>query len=233
MIQRSSHMVTVYELYKDMLRQPHLLIAGATGSGKSVIINGLIYTALSGAVNWSNFIMIDPKKVELVAYKDLPHTALYASEPREIVQALRAAMAWTESRYRIMQRERVKQWRRDHLYVIIDELADLMTTNRLQVLPLLQRLAQIGRAAGVHIIAATQCPLACVIPTPLKVNFDVRVGLRTRCKQDSRNILGSTGCELLPRYGQGYYMTPEGTTLYNIPMYTDDQLQAMVDIWTE
>lgn len=220
-----------YSLYGDMLKQPHLLIAGATGSGKSVVINGLIYTAMYDSPAAVQFILIDPKRVELVDYKPLPHTVQYASEPGDMVQALEKAMEITESRYKAMQRDRVKKYSGAALYVIIDELADLMTTDRRHVQPLIQRLCQIGRAAGVHVIAATQCPLSAVIPTPIKVNFDARVALRTRSAQDSRNILGVKGCELLPRYGQGYYMTPDGLTLYNIPMQTDEQIKSMVEYW--
>jgi S-DNA-T family DNA segregation ATPase FtsK/SpoIIIE len=221
----------VYSLYRDMLKQPHLLIAGATGSGKSVVINGLVYTAMYDSPAAVQFILIDPKRVELVDYKPLPHTLMYASEPGEMVEALEKAMEITESRYKAMQRQRVKKYPGGALYVIIDELADLMTTARRQVQPLIQRLAQIGRAANVHIIAATQCPLATVIPTPIKVNFDSRVALRTRSAQDSRNILGLTGCELLPRYGQGYYMTPDGLKLYNIPMQPQEDINALVKYW--
>lgn len=221
----------VYSLYRDMLKQPHLLIAGATGSGKSVVINGLVYTAMYDSPAAVQFILIDPKRVELVDYKPLPHTLMYASEPGEMVEALEKAMEITESRYKAMQRQRVKKYPGGALYVIIDELADLMTTARRQVQPLIQRLAQIGRAANVHIIAATQCPLAIVIPTPIKVNFDSRVALRTRSAQDSRNILGLTGCELLPRYGQGYYMTPDGLKLYNIPMQPQEDINALVKYW--
>lgn len=221
----------VYSLYRDMLKQPHLLIAGATGSGKSVVINGLVYTAMYDSPAAVQFILIDPKRVELVDYKPLPHTLMYASEPGEMVEALEKAIEITESRYKAMQRQRVKKYPGGALYVIIDELADLMTTARRQVQPLIQRLAQIGRAANVHIIAATQCPLATVIPTPIKVNFDSRVALRTRSAQDSRNILGLTGCELLPRYGQGYYMTPDGLKLYNIPMQPQEDINALVKYW--
>lgn len=221
----------VYSLYRDMLKQPHLLIAGATGSGKSVVINGLVYTAMYDSPAAVQFILIDPKRVELVDYKPLPHTLMYASEPGEMVEALEKAMEITESRYKAMQRQRVKKYPGGALYVIIDELADLMTTARRQVQPLIQRLAQVGRAANVHIIAATQCPLAAVIPTPIKVNFDSRVALRTRSAQDSRNILGLTGCELLPRYGQGYYMTPDGLKLYNIPMQPQEDINALVTYW--
>lgn len=228
-----------YTLYQDMLSQPHLMVAGATGSGKSVVINALIYTALykfplsAESKNSVGLILVDPKRVELVDYKDLPHTLRYASEPAEMVQALEYAMQLTEDRYRTMARQRAKKWDGGQIYCIIDEFADLMTTNRKQIQPLIQRLAQVGRAAGVHIILATQCPLAKVIPTEIKVNFDARVALRTRSAQDSRNILGLTGCELLPRYGQGYYMTPEGVTLYNIPMIPEEELSARVRWWTD
>lgn len=220
-----------FSLYKDMLKQPHLLIAGATGSGKSVVINGLIYTALYDSPAAVQFILIDPKRVELVDYKTLPHTLQYASEPGDMVQALEKAMEITETRYKVMQRQRVKKYAGGAVYVIIDELADLMTTARRQVQPFIQRLAQVGRAANVHIIAATQCPLASVIPTPIKVNFDSRVALRTRSAQDSRNILGLKGCELLPRYGQGYYMTPDGLKLYNIPMQAPEDIARLVSYW--
>lgn len=222
---------TVYNLYKDMLQQPHLLIAGATGSGKSVVINGIMYTALYKSPAQVEFILIDPKRVELIDYKTLPHVIQYASEPGDMVQALENAMEITESRYKAMQAQHIKKYQGGAVYVVIDELADLMTIARRQVQPLLQRLAQIGRAANVHIIAATQCPLSSVIPTPIKVNFDSRVALRTRCAQDSRNILGVKGCELLPRYGQGYYMTPAGLTLYNIPMYSQDETEKMLAYW--
>lgn len=220
-----------YSLYGDMLKQPHLLIAGATGSGKSVVINGLVYAALHDSPARVELILIDPKRVELVDYKTLPHTIKYSSEPGDMVQALEKAMEITESRYKAMQLDRVKKYSGGAVYVIIDELADLMTTNRRQVQPLLQRLCQIGRAANVHVIAATQCPLSSVIPTPIKVNFDARVALRTRSAQDSRNILGVKGCELLPRYGQGYYMTPDGLTLYNIPMQDPADIAQIVKYW--
>lgn len=214
-----------------MLSQPHLLIAGATGSGKSVVINGLLYTALYDSPAAVQFILIDPKRVELVDFKPLPHTLQYASEPGDMVQALEQAMEITESRYKAMQAQHMKKYQGGAVYIVIDELADLMTTDRRHVQPLIQRLAQIGRAANVHIVTATQCPLASVIPTPIKVNFDSRVALRTRSAQDSRNILGVKGCELLPRYGQGYYMTPDGLTLYNIPMQAPEDIAALVDYW--
>lgn len=221
-----------YSLYADMLQQTHLLIAGATGSGKSVVINGIIATSLRDSPAQVQYILIDPKRVELAQYRRLPHCIAYASEPDSMVQALHTALDIIENRYKTMQRQGARKYTGSHIYIVIDELADLMTTNRKQVQPLIQRIAQIGRAANVHIIAATQCPLSAVIPTPIKVNFDSRVGLRTRSRQDSRNILGCSGCECLPSYGQGYYMTAQGIDLYKIPMYSPDIVQSLIAYWT-
>lgn len=224
--------------YEDMLSQPHLLIAGATGSGKSVVINGLMYTALYSypiptSPNGKQFIFLDPKRVELVAYKDLPHTLMYASEPQEMVDALRYTLQLCDHRYQQMQAQRVRKWPGGDIYVIIDEFADLMTTNRRVVLPLIQRIAQIGRASKIHIILATQTPIAKVLPTEVKCNFDSRVALRTRSAQDSRNITGMSGCEQFPRFGQAYYMTPERECTIPISMYSDEELQARVNWWED
>ena len=220
-------------LYYDMSKQPHLLIAGATGSGKSVVINGIIHSLLTNhSPATAQFILVDPKRVELVQYKRLPHTIAYASEPGEPARALRQALTLIDERYSAMQHHGLRKYDGADVYVIIDELADLMTTDKKTVQPLLQRICQIGRAAKVHVIAATQCPLASVIPTAIKVNFDSRVGLRCRSGQDSRNILGQTGCESLPRYGQGYYMTPEGLDRWELPMIPDETLTALINYWT-
>lgn len=221
-----------FKLFRDMADQPHLLIAGATGSGKSVILNGIASALLMDSPARVGLILVDPKRVELVQYRHLPHAVCYASEPADMVQALQQAIAITDNRYAGMQQNGQRKYTGPALYVLIDELADLMTTNKRQVMPLLQRLCQIGRAARVHVIACTQCPISAVIPTPIKVNFDARVGLRTRSAQDSRNILSRTGCELLPRYGQGYYMTPEGCNLWNIPMVSDEEIERLVFWWT-
>lgn len=226
---------TAYNLYLDMLSQPHLMIAGATGSGKSVVINALIYTAMLhfpfDHPYGAQFILIDPKRVELARYKELPHVIQYASEPTGMILSIKKAMDITETRYKAMQRAGEYKYSGGHVYLIIDEFADLMTTNKKQVQPLIQRLAQIGRAANVHIILATQCPLAKVIPTEIKVNFDARLGLRTSCAQDSRNILRNPGLECLPRYGKGIYSTPEEYTLYNIPMIPPEDISERIKWW--
>lgn len=224
---------TVYNLFTDALQQPHLLIAGATGSGKSVVINGLIHTLLHrfpAGERGAQMILIDPKRVELAQWRHMPHTIRYASEPDTMLSALFCAMDICEKRYHAMQGKRQRKFCGPDIYVFIDEFADLMTTQRRTVAPLIQRLAQIGRAAKVHLIIATQTPIAKVLPTEIKCNFDARFGLRTRSAQDSRNILDHTGLEALPRYGQAIYMTPAGECLYNIP-YIDDAALARMESW--
>jgi len=220
-------------IYGDIAKQTHVLIAGKTGAGKSVVINGVIYSLLIERFpEQAQFIFIDPKRVELSQYKNLPHCIMYASEPGEPEKALRTALYYIECRYKTMQKTGLKKYNGGDIYVIIDELADLMTTARKTVLPLLQRIAQIGRAAKVHIIAATQCPLSSIIPTEIKVNFDTIIGLKTATKQHSRNIIGLPGCETLPPYGYGYYITPSGLTLEKLTMIQENNLKSVVQYWT-
>lgn len=223
-----------FTLYADMLQQPHLLIAGATGAGKSVVINGIIYTALyrppCGA-GGARLILIDPKRVELAQWASVPHTLRYASEPDTIYNALLYAMQLCENRYKVMQGAGVRKYSGSDVYIIIDEFADLITVQGRRIKPIIQRLAQIGRAARIHIILATQTPIAKILPTEIKCNFDARVALRTRSAQDSRNITGSNGCESLPRYGQAYYLTPEGSIRTEVPMYHEAALDARANFW--
>lgn len=222
-------------LYADMLKQPHLLVAGATGSGKSVVINGLIYTVLyqipGDGTGAAAFVLIDPKRVELSEYRQLPHSVYYASEPSDIRSAFVYAMQQTESRFSAMQRQGVRKYAGGDLYVIIDEWADIITTQPPETVRTVQRLAQIGRAARVHIVLATQTPIAKILPTEIKCNFDSRLALRTRSAQDSRNITGRAGCEKLPRFGYGYYMTPEGERIEKLHYYTDEEITTRVDWW--
>ena len=229
----------VHNLFVDMLKQSHLLIAGASGSGKSVLVNGLIVTALYDSPfdirGGKQLILIDPKRTELAPYKNLPHTMYYASEPTRMVDALHYALGITEQRYRYMEKSGLRMYNGSDVYVIIEELADLMTTNRRTVQPLIQRLCQIARAARVHVWAITQCPLVKVIPTEIKVNFDGIVALRTRCAQDSRNIIGVSGAETLPRYGQCLYLTPDKLQVekYIVPFVNETEQNNMIQWWAK
>lgn len=227
----------VYKLYAEMLTVPHLLIAGATGSGKSVIENGLIYTALYKSPAQARFLFLDSKRVELGLYRGLPHCIMYATEPEHMPVALGRAVDIIESRYKRMQRTSTRKYSGGHVYILIDEFADLMTTQRRTIAPMIQRIAQIGRAANVHIILCTQTPIAKILPTEIKCNFDYRVALRTGNAQDSRNIIGQSGCELLPDpktagAGYGYYQTGANRKLYKFPMISESDLTARVKWWT-
>lgn len=213
----------VYTPFLRLAQLPHLLIAGATGSGKSVALNGIIHSLLmtESPVN-VQFVLIDPKKVELVQYENLPHTARYASTHPDIVHALEWAVEETDRRFSVMQCQQVKEYSGPHLYVVIDELADLMVSIRKETLPLLQRLAQIGRAARVHLIACSQNVLAITIPTVLKCNFSAILGLRTMNKQQSRSLIYEGGCELLPnpkKEGKGYGYLRDGADLEKLLIY--------------
>lgn len=228
----------VYQPFLDIASRPHLLIAGATGSGKSVAVNGIITSLLyTESPFHCRFVLIDPKKVELIQYKELPHTASYASEPTDIIRSLQWAIEETDRRFTAMQHERMKEYNGAHLYVIIDELADLMTTQKKEVLPLLQRLAQVGRAARVHLIACTQNVLAVTIPTVLKCNFSTVLGLRTATRQQSRYLIDAPGCEMLPdpkREGKGYGYLRDGADLTKlfIYKYPDENLDFLLNYWT-
>ena len=222
-----------FTLYRDMLEQPHLLIAGATGSGKSVVINALIYTALYRSPNGAQFILIDPKRVELAAYKDLPHTITHAAgyNPAAWITALTAAVQIMDERYTQMERQHRKMYDGGDLYVIIDEWANVYKSGGGLTYSAVLRLTSEGRAARVHVIMATQVPKATIIPTEIRENFAARLCLRTANAVQSRVIMEQNGCEQLPRYGQGYYMTPEGLTLYKLPMIDPAELDTRVAWW--
>lgn len=229
----------VQTLFLDVLNQPHTLIAGCQGSGKSVVINGLIDTLMyrlpfdqSGG---AQMILIDPKRVELAAYKNLPHTLAHAAgfNPDAWLSALQKAVKIMDSRYSYMEKKGLKKYDRGDLYVVIDEWANVYKNGGKDAYKAVLRLTSEGRAARVHLIMATQVPKANIIPTEIRENFDSRICLRTANAVQSRVIMEECGCEDLPRYGQGYFVKPEGTDLYNIPYIKDDEIQKNLDWWAE
>lgn len=220
-------------LYRELLQQKHLLIAGASGSGKSVLANALIYTALHDLPTERQLILIDPKRVELLQYRDLPHTLGHYTEMPDILAALQWALDEIERRYKTMAAAGLKLYGGGHIYIVIDEFADLMTVAKKQVVPMVQRISQIGRAANVHLWLCTQCPLAAVIPTTIKCNFDSVVGLHTARRRDSLNIMGVGGCELLPHHGEALYISPDraGISREIIPMIPQTEIDRVVTYW--
>lgn len=227
----------VYTLFEDMAKQPHLLIAGATGSGKSVIINGIIYNLLHRGPGKAGLILIDPKKTELLKYANLPHTLMYADNTVTMLQALEYAKRITDSRYKEMQRKGWTEFQEGDVYVFIDELAALMTSQKKTVFPILQNLGMIARPTHVHMICSTQTVNAEILPTPLTCNFDSRVALRTSTAQQSRMIIGVNGCETFPspkleNRALCYYRTGANLYKYIVPMYSEEQYDKIIDWWT-
>lgn len=209
-----------FENFNQVLTHNHILIAGCTGSGKSVVINNLIYHTLFQ--NNTHWILIDPKRVELSDWKNFPHCIGYSDSPETAIQALEHALNIIENRYTIMQREHVKKWTKGRVYIIIDELADLLTSNeKRKALLLLQRIAQVGRAASVYIIGATQTLNSKVLSTTLTCNFDTIIGLKTRTQIESRMIIGKSGLETLPNYGKAVFVHGSNETIYNVPLFPE------------
>lgn len=227
----------VYKPYLRLASSPHLLIAGATGSGKSVALNGIICSLLVANSPYDvNFALIDPKKVELSQYAGIPHTWMYADTHPEIVRTLQAVMDITDSRFSYMSEHGAKEYPGPHLYVVIDELADLMVSIKDETLPLLQRIAQIGRAARVHVIACSQNIMAQTIPTVLRCNFNTILGLRTANKQQSRFLVSAPGCEMLPNpkvAGKGYGYLRDGADLEKIFIYKypEEEIERITKWW--
>ena len=225
-----------FKLYSDMLNQSHLLIAGATGSGKSVLINSILSTALLDSPAVYRLVLLDPKMTELFQWERLPHTIRYSYEQDEMIKSLRETVEIMESRLRFLRQNGERLWTGAQILVVIDELADLLTTNKVEVAPLLQRIMQLGRAAGIHVIAGTQCLLASVLPTPIKVNFPAVVCLRVATKQQSRFICDKTGAELFPDpktegKALAYFRTGANIKQFEVYRVPDDEQKRLVSWW--
>lgn len=215
----------------ELLNKPHLLIAGATGSGKSVLVNSLIYTMLTYQPTEKQMILIDPKRVELYGYRDVPHCLAYASEFNDIIALLKRACEVMDNRYREMQLAGLRMYEGSDIYIIIDEFADLVTMTK-GVEPLVQRLAQLGRASRMHLWIATQSPSRKTLPAATILNVTDRIALHCNDKIESRQILGVPGAEELPRYGKGLYKSAEGLRMIDIPLTGEQYLNERVRIWT-
>ena len=229
---------SVWGLFLDALKQPHLLIAGATGSGKSVLINGLINTLMYrlpfDKPDGAQMILIDPKRVELAQYRNLPHTLAHAAgyNPDAWISALSKAVKIMDERYTRMEAKGTRMYNGADLFVIIDEWASIYKSEAgKQAYKMILRLTSEGRAARVHVVLATQVPKANIIPTEIRENMTARFALHTANSIQSRVIMDQNGCETLPRFGQGYYLKPEETRLYNIPYTPDEEIESNIEWW--
>lgn len=208
--------------YSTILNGQHILIAGSTGSGKSVLLNNLIYNTLVNEK--AQYIFIDPKRVELNQYKHMDSCLYYASESQEITQSLNYTLEIVDNRFKTMQQNNLKKYQGNRIYLIIDELADLMINSKENV-KLLQRLLQIARASNTVIIGCTQCVNTKVIPTELRTNFGVRLGLRVQNTNESRMIINCGGLELLPKYGYCVALIDGYTTKFKVNMIDSEYIQ--------
>ena len=145
---------------------------------------------------------------------------------------LKRACAIMEKRFEVMDRKGLDMYDGSDLYIIIDEFADLMTTMPKEVSPLVQRIAQMGRAAKVHVWLCTQAPNRQILKANVILNFTDRIALHCNDKIESRQIIGEAGAETLPRYGKGIYKNPEGMRLMDIPFTPADELANRIRFWT-
>ncbi len=202
----------------DLASMPHLLIAGTTGSGKSVCINTIILSLLyRHSPEKCKFILIDPKMLELSTYGGIPHLLCpVITEAKKAASVLGWVVKEMESRYRLMTKEGVKnidsyntkhKLAMPYIVVIVDEMSDLMLVAGKEIENYIQKLSQMARAAGIHIIMATQRPSVDVITGTIKANFPTRISFQVTSKIDSRTILGEQGAEQLLGKGDMLYMS--------------------------
>ncbi len=219
----------------DITKLPHLLIAGATGSGKSVLLNTII-TSLLLRNNVPDFrlVLLDPKRVELSAYKDIPQLLCpIATTPEACLNALLQTQGNMRYRYQEMERLGIKQiddlyeegeYIPPHTVVVIDELSELMLYKPKQTEEVIKSIAQLGRAAGIHLIVATQRPTVDVITGGIKANIPARIALTTASGMDSRTILDTMGAEKLTGRGDALYKAPDKVNLTRFQVaYTEQE----------
>ena len=214
--------ISGFPIVGDLVSMPHLLIAGTTGSGKSVCINTLILSILyRHKPDDCKIIMIDPKMLELSIYQGIPHLLTpVITEPKKATTALKWVVKEMEKRYREMTEIGVRnisgfndkassetRKKMPYIVVIVDEMADLMMIAGKEIENYIQRLAQMARAAGIHIVMATQRPSVDVITGTIKANFPTRISFQVTSKIDSRTILGEQGAELLLGNGDMLFMS--------------------------
>lgn len=243
---------------RDLATMPHVLVAGTTGSGKSVCLNSILVSFLyKASPNEVKLMLVDPKRVEMAMYADLPHLVHpVVTETSLAKTALEWAVHEMDKRYDSLARLGVKNikdfnkkintlgenrppeladlCRLPYLVIVIDELADLMLTAGKDVEGCIVRLAQLARAAGIHLIVATQRPSVDVVTGLIKANFPCRISFQVANKYDSRTILDSAGAEQLLGKGDMLFK-PTGGKLQRLhgPFVTDEEVQAVADYWKQ
>ena len=232
----------------DLARMPHVLVAGTTGSGKSVFIEALATClAMNNTPDQLRLAMLDPKMVELVRFNGLPHLlGKVETEIDRMMGVLRWALAEMDHRYRLLEEVRVrdlesynhrmerrKQPTLPRIVVMIDELADLMMTVPDQTEQCIVRLAQMARATGIHLVVATQRPSTDIVTGLIKANFPARISFQMASSIDSRVILDSNGAESLLGKGDMLFLNPEQGTPIRVQgvLVNDHEIEAVINFW--
>ena len=223
----------------DLTSMPHLLIAGTTGSGKSVCINTIILSLLfRHTPDKCKFILIDPKMLELSTYEGVPHLLCpVITEAKKAASVLGWVVKEMESRYRLMTKEGVRnidgynskhKLSMPYIVVVVDEMSDLMLVAGKEIENYIQKLSQMARAAGIHIIMATQRPSVDVITGTIKANFPTRISFQVTSKIDSRTILGEQGAEQLLGKGDMLYMSSANRIVrIHAPFVSDNEIEKI------
>ena len=223
----------------DLTSMPHLLIAGTTGSGKSVCINTIILSLLyRHTPEKCKFILIDPKMLELSTYEGIPHLLCpVITEAKKAASVLGWVVKEMESRYRLMTKEGVRNidgYNSKHklpmpyIVVVVDEMSDLMLVAGKEIENYIQKLSQMARAAGIHIIMATQRPSVDVITGTIKANFPTRISFQVTSKIDSRTILGEQGAEQLLGKGDMLFMSSANKMIrIHAPFVSDNEIEKI------
>ena len=224
---------------RDLTSMPHLLIAGTTGSGKSVCINTIILSLLyKHTPDKCKFILIDPKMLELSTYEGVPHLLCpVITEAKKAASVLGWVVKEMDSRYRLMTKEGVRNidgYNSKHklpmpyIVVVVDEMSDLMLVAGKEIENYIQKLSQMARAAGIHIIMATQRPSVDVITGTIKANFPTRISFQVTSKIDSRTILGEQGAEQLLGKGDMLYMSSANKIVrIHAPFVSDNEIEKI------
>ena len=226
-------------LVGDLSSMPHLLIAGTTGSGKSVCINTIILSLLyRHTPEKCKFILIDPKMLELSTYEGIPHLLCpVITEAKKAASVLGWVVKEMENRYKLMTKEGVRNidgYNSKHklpmpyIVVVVDEMSDLMLVAGKEIENYIQKLSQMARAAGIHIIMATQRPSVDVITGTIKANFPTRISFQVTSKIDSRTILGEQGAEQLLGKGDMLYMSSANRIIrIHAPFVSDNEIEKV------